>query len=66
MLDAIYERSRYALSIDYGKPLTPPLSPEEAAWLEGQLADLRGWTVLWGRLQRLLMPQDSWRRRAAR
>jgi hypothetical protein len=37
MIDAIYRRSRYAQSIDYSKPLSPPLSPDETAWLEQQL-----------------------------
>ncbi len=32
MIEAIYERSRYAYSIDYGKPLTPPLSSSDAGW----------------------------------
>lgn len=33
MIEAIYKRSRYEPSIDYHKALTPPLAPEEAAWL---------------------------------
>jgi len=37
LIDAIYVRNRYARSIDYTKPATPPLSPEESAWLEQQL-----------------------------
>jgi Protein of unknown function (DUF4058) len=37
MIAAIYQRSRYERSIDYTKPLTPPLSPDEAAWLQRQL-----------------------------
>ncbi len=37
MVEAIYARSRYARSIDYSKPLTPPLSPEEATWMAGLL-----------------------------
>lgn len=37
MIDAIYERSRYHRSIDYSKPLRPPLSAEETAWLEQRL-----------------------------
>jgi hypothetical protein len=36
MIEAIYQRSRYARSIDYSRPLTPPLSREESAWLERQ------------------------------
>jgi hypothetical protein len=37
MIDAIYQRSRYERSIDYSKPLTPPLNAGEAAWLKQQL-----------------------------
>ena len=37
MIDAIYARSRYFRSIDYSKPPTPLLNPEETAWLEQQL-----------------------------
>jgi hypothetical protein len=37
MIDTIYRRSRYSRSIDYRKPLEPPLRPAEAAWLEKQL-----------------------------
>jgi hypothetical protein len=41
LLDRIYEESRYARSIDYSKPLTPPLGPEETAWLEQRLTGTR-------------------------
>jgi hypothetical protein len=34
MIDSIYQRSRYERSIDYMKPLSPPLSDAETAWLE--------------------------------
>ena len=37
MIDAIYQRSRYERSIDYSKPLNPPLDAAETAWLEKQL-----------------------------
>jgi hypothetical protein len=37
MLAAIYQRSRYERSIDYSKALSPPLSSEEAVWLQQQL-----------------------------
>jgi hypothetical protein len=37
LVEAIYERGRYREEIDYAQPLTPPLGPEEAAWLERQL-----------------------------
>jgi hypothetical protein len=34
---AIYTRSRYERDIDYRRPLQPPLSPPEQAWLEERL-----------------------------
>jgi hypothetical protein len=37
LVDAVYERSRYGRRIDYTRPLTPPLTPDQAAWLEGRL-----------------------------
>jgi hypothetical protein len=37
MIDSIYRRSRYERSIDYSKPLAPPLEPAEELWLEKQL-----------------------------
>ncbi len=37
MIDLIYERSRYARSIDYSKPLSPPLDDVETTWLEKHL-----------------------------
>jgi Protein of unknown function (DUF4058) len=37
MIDAIYERSRYERSINYSKPLTPPLRAAETGWLKQQL-----------------------------
>ncbi len=37
MIDSIYRRSRYERSIDYGKPLSPPLEAAEKLWLEKQL-----------------------------
>jgi hypothetical protein len=33
MIQAVYDRSRYARRIDYAKPLVPALSAKEAAWL---------------------------------
>jgi hypothetical protein len=42
MIAAIYQRSRYERSIDYTKPLSPPLRPDEAAWLEQQLRSRPG------------------------
>jgi hypothetical protein len=37
LIEAIYARRRYYRAIDYTKPLQPPLSAEESAWLQGQL-----------------------------
>jgi len=37
MIDAIYQRSRYERSIDYNKPLTPPLDAADAACVKQQL-----------------------------
>jgi hypothetical protein len=37
LVEAIYERGRYREDIDYSRPLTPPLSAEQLAWLEEQL-----------------------------
>jgi hypothetical protein len=37
LVDAVYERSRYGRRLDYTKPLTPPLTPEQVAWLTGRL-----------------------------
>lgn len=34
LIEAVYERSRNAHRIDYTKPLSPPLAPEQAACLE--------------------------------
>src|SRR5262249_33576224 len=36
LVDAIYERNRYAEEIDYTRPLDPPLRPEEEAFLPGR------------------------------
>ena len=36
MIDAVYARSRYARRFDYTRPLTPPLSEEDAVWLARQ------------------------------
>lgn len=44
MIEAIYERSRYGRSIDYGKPANPPLSAEETKWLKGRLRERQGQT----------------------
>lgn len=40
MIDAIYKRGRYGRSIDYTKPLKPPLRGAEATWMK---AHLREW-----------------------
>lgn len=41
LLDTIYRRFRYQQSIDYTKELTPPMTPEEAAWWRQQSAASR-------------------------
>jgi hypothetical protein len=33
LVDGIYASNRYAVDIDYTRPLTPPLTAEQAAWL---------------------------------
>jgi hypothetical protein len=42
MIDEIYQRFRYQRSIDYAKPLSPPLDHAESAWLEKQVRAKRG------------------------
>jgi hypothetical protein len=37
LIEGIHERSRYDEDIDYSRPLTPPLTAEEKAWLEKRL-----------------------------
>ena len=37
MINSIYQRSRYQRSIDYTKPLSPPLDDAETTWLKEQL-----------------------------
>ncbi len=37
LVDAVYERSRYGRRLDYNKPLRPPLTAEQSAWLQGRL-----------------------------
>jgi hypothetical protein len=41
LVDAIYARSRYGRDIDYRRPLTPPLSAAEQAWLDERLREQR-------------------------
>ncbi len=38
-VEDIYARSRYERDIDYSRPLSPPLSTAEAAWLQERLRD---------------------------
>jgi hypothetical protein len=44
LVETIYGRSRYHRSIDYARPLTPPLAPEDALWLDTQLRSRQGQT----------------------
>jgi hypothetical protein len=39
MVDAIYERSRYAVDIDYSLPCNPPLDGNAATWLRKRLEE---------------------------
>jgi hypothetical protein len=39
LLDSIYSLARYDERIDYGRPLTPPLSDGDAAWVAEILKD---------------------------
>ena len=42
LVDAVYARSHYYRDIDYIRPLRPPLSPVDAAWLEEWLGNNTG------------------------
>ena len=42
LVDAIFARSRYQRDIDYRRPLTPPLSPDEQAFLDERLRGRQG------------------------
>jgi hypothetical protein len=42
MIGEIYQRFRYARSIDYSNPLNPPLDAADALWLEKRLRKSRG------------------------
>jgi hypothetical protein len=37
LVEAVYAHRHYDMDIDYSKPLQPPLSAEESAWLQAQL-----------------------------
>ena len=37
LIDAVYARARYSRDIDYTRPLTPPLTDDDSAWLAEQL-----------------------------
>jgi hypothetical protein len=39
MVEAIYARSRYDTSINYTRPLDPPLDAEQAAWVGQRLPE---------------------------
>src|SRR5258708_4645386 len=42
LVEAVYQRSRYEVDVDYRQPLTPPLTEDEAAWLEGRRREAAG------------------------
>ena len=37
LIETIYEQGRYGEEIDYARPLDPPLTAQQAAWLKKQL-----------------------------
>ena len=39
ILDGVYARAFYAVSIDYGRDVPPPLSPPDAAWAAARVRD---------------------------
>jgi hypothetical protein len=39
MIDAIYDRSRYGVEINYRQPCHPPLAPQSVEWLQQHLAE---------------------------
>jgi hypothetical protein len=41
LIETIYARSRYEQDIDYRRPLIPPLSPADSAWLDKRLRQAR-------------------------
>ncbi|MGH7170503.1 MAG: DUF4058 family protein [Gemmataceae bacterium] len=41
LIDTVYEVSRYGRTIDYSKPLTPPLTVEEQTWVENRIREWR-------------------------
>ncbi len=41
LLHETYDRAGYDLAIDYRRPLDPPLSPDEAAWIETLLVEAK-------------------------
>jgi hypothetical protein len=47
LLQEIYDRARYDLSIDYRQPPEPPLTAEDAAWADELLRakGLRQWKL---------------------
>jgi hypothetical protein len=38
LLDQVYDRAGYSVAIHYEQPLTPPLTPSEAKWVEAVLS----------------------------
>ena len=42
LMEAVYARSHYDRDIDYRRPLDPPLTADQAAWLEDRLREQQG------------------------
>ncbi|CEF49279.1 unnamed protein product [uncultured bacterium] len=42
LIDTVYRRSRYHRTINYARPVSPPLAGAEATWIEQQLRDKAG------------------------
>lgn len=40
LIDQIYQKGHYSEDIDYSKPLSPPLAPDEAKWAAKRIATL--------------------------
>jgi len=38
LVDAIYERSRYSIALDYSRECKPPIEPGEVEWLAGRVS----------------------------
>jgi len=39
ILHDLYDRARFDLRLDYGKPAVPPIAPEDEAWAKERIAE---------------------------